>query len=121
MHYKILIMEYKLTNGAIEDMHAEELYNYRIKSNENIFTKFFSWCTAQEENKFLWLGIIFFGQIGVTLPVTVYCINFFGDNNLWLWILACLTAVPSLILNLGAAPTKITLPVYSSHGLHNSQ
>lgn len=104
-------MEYKLANGNIENINAEDLYNYGVKSNENILTRFLSWCTAQEDNKFLWLGITFFGQIGVTLPITVYCINFFGGNNMLLWIIACMTAVPALILNLGAAPTKITLPV----------
>jgi hypothetical protein len=105
-------MEYELKNSSIDTLHAEDLYNYSEKAPSNLFAKFFTWCNNQEDNRFLWLGIILFGQIGAILPITVWAILYLGDSNPFLWITALTVSVPSLILNLGAAETKFTLPVF---------
>ena len=109
MRSKNLIMEYRLSD-SIGGIHAEDLYNYHVKGHENIFSKFLAWCDAQQSNSFLWLALTFFAQIGLTLPVTAYCIVFFGGNNLLLWIIIGAVNVPVLVLNLAALPTKTTLP-----------
>ena len=109
---KILTMEYGLTNSNVDSIRAEDLYNYSEKAGANVFTRFFNWCSQQEDNRFLWLGITLFGQIGAVLPITVWTILYLGNNSLLLWIIALIVNVPSLILNLGAVHTKYTLPVF---------
>ena len=103
-------MEYRLNKSNVGNIRAEELYNYHIKHKENIFTKFIAWCGAQESNRFLWLALSFFASVGLTLPLTAYCIIFFGGNNLLLWMLIGAVNVPVMVLNLAALPTKTTLP-----------
>ncbi len=105
-------MEYRLTNSNLGGIKAEDLYNYSEKRSANIFTRFFAWCSQQEDNRFLWLGITLFGQIGAVLPITVWVILYLGNNSLLLWIIALAVNVPLYILNLGAVHTKYTLPVF---------
>jgi hypothetical protein len=105
-------MEYRLTNSNVADISAEQLYNYSGKANHNLLSRFFEWCSKQEDNRFLWLGVAFFVQIGAILPITAWAILYLGNNSLVLWIAALCVNVPSLILNLGAAQTKFTLPVF---------
>jgi hypothetical protein len=106
-------MEYTLTNNSnVCDISAEQLYNYSEKANQSLFLRFFDWCSKQEDNRFLWLGVTFFFQIGAILPITVWAILYLGNNSLLLWIIALVVNVPSLILNLGAAHTKFTLPIF---------
>jgi hypothetical protein len=52
--------------------------------------------------QFLWLGVTFFAQIGLMLPVAAFSILFFGDNNFLLWIIICAVNLPTLVLNLAA-------------------
>ena len=103
-------MEYRLTKSNIGHIRAEDLYNYHIKHKENILTKFLTWSETQESNRFLWLAVSFFAQVGLTLPLTAYSIVFFGNNNILLWIIIGAVNVPVLVLNLAALPTKTTLP-----------
>src|SRR2546423_153870 len=103
-------MEYRLANRNIGSLQAEDLYNYRLEHKENILTRFFAWCEAQESDRLLWLAITCFAQIGMTLPVTAVFIVFFGGNNLLLWTIIGAVNVPALVLNLAALPTKISLP-----------
>jgi hypothetical protein len=103
-------MEYRLTKSNVGNIRAEDLYNYHVKHEKNVFTKFLTWCGAQESNRFLWLAVSFFASVGLTLPLTAYCIVFFGGNNLLLWMLVGAVNVPVMVLNLAALPTKTTLP-----------
>ena len=103
-------MEYRLTNSNIGGIRVEELYNYHVKPNANVISKFFAWCDAQQSDYFLWLALSFFAQIGLTLPVTAYFIVFLGGNNLLLWTIIGFVNVPVLVLILAALPTKTTLP-----------
>ncbi|MEO8710729.1 MAG: hypothetical protein ABI405_01335 [Parafilimonas sp.] len=103
-------MEYTLTNANTGNIAVEDLYNFSITTPANVFTKFLSWCEAQNSDRFLWLGISLFAQIGLTLPVTIYAILFFGGNSLLLWISATAVNIPVLVLNLAALPTRTTLP-----------
>ena len=103
-------MEYRLNNSNIGSIRTEDFYNYHVTYKQNIFNRFLNWCEAQQSDRFLWLAITCFAQIGMTLPATAYCIVFFGGNNLLLWIIIGAVNVPPLVLNLAALPTKITLP-----------
>ena len=103
-------MEYRLTNSHIGSLQAEDLYNYHVSREESIISKFLHWCDVQESNRFLWLALTFFAQIGLTVPLTAVAIVFFGGNNLFLWIIMASVNVPVLVLNLASMPTKTTLP-----------
>jgi hypothetical protein len=104
-------MEYRLTNSQFGNLQAEDLYNFHVVARkETIISKFLKWCEAQETNRFLWMVLAFFAQIGATVPMTAMAILFLGGNNLVLWIIMLAVNVPVLVLNLAAMPTKTTLP-----------
>jgi len=100
-------MEYTLSNHNVQNLSRATAYSHK---KENYLTRFLTWCKAQETDKFLWLALTFFAQIGLALPVTAFSIVFLGGNNYLLWIIICAVNVPTLVLNLAALPTKITLP-----------
>ncbi len=78
---------------------------------ENPVQKFFGWCNAQEEKRFLWLAVGFIVNIGAVLPLTVLALILAGINTHFLLLLVvCCVNVPVLALNLAAQPTKVTLP-----------
>jgi hypothetical protein len=79
-------------------------------STGSITSRFLQWCAGQEDNRFLWLGMTFFGQIGLVLPATLFSIIFLGGNHLGFWIAAAVINVPVLALTLAAQPTRVTLP-----------
>ena len=104
---KNIYMAYTLSNqrsliGGATRVHKLE--------QENFLTRFLNWCNTQESNRFLWLGVTFFAQIGLMLPLAAFSILFLGGNNFLLWIIICAVNLPTLVLNLAALPTKVTLP-----------
>jgi len=104
-------MEYRLSNSRLQDLQAEDLYNYHVSNrSQTLISKFFSWCQAQESDRFMWLAITLFTQIGLTLPLTAVFITFLGGNNFVWWVILAAVNIPVLVLNLAAFPTKITLP-----------
>ena len=104
---KNIYMGYALTNQQPLTITKPNVHKLQ---RENFLTRFANWCTAQESNRFLWLGVTFFAQIGLMLPVAAFSILFFGNNNIVLWIIICTVNLPTLVLNLAALPTKVTLP-----------
>ena len=72
--------------------------------------KFFAWCKGQEENRLLWLGIALAGHGCILTPLTVMAVLLAG-TNMFLFILAIVAMGMSLVTNLAAMPTKITIPV----------
>lgn len=104
---KNIYMQYTLSNQKPALIARTDIHTIR---RESFLTRFLRWCNSQETNRFLWLGVTFFGQIGLALPVAAFSILFFGDNNFLLWIIICVVNLPTLVLNLAALPTKITLP-----------
>ena len=104
---KQIIMQYSLTKNNLSELSLQSVYSHK---HSNIATRFLNWCEAQESNRFLWLALSFFLQIGMILPLTAYSIIFFGGNSFLLWIIVCTVNIPTLVLNLAALPTKTTLP-----------
>jgi hypothetical protein len=98
-------MEYILSNQNVQSLSST--YSHK---KENYLTRFLTWCKAQETDRFLWLGLTFFAQIGLAVPVTACAIIFLGGNSYLLWIIMLAVNVPTLVLNLAALPTKVTLP-----------
>jgi hypothetical protein len=73
--------------------------------------KFLAWCKGQQENRFLWLGIALAGHGCILTPLTVMAVLLAG-TNITLFILAIVAMGMSLVTNLAAMPTKITIPVF---------
>jgi hypothetical protein len=69
-----------------------------------------NWCKGQEENRLLWLGIALAGHGCILTPLTVMTVLLAG-TNLFLFVLALVAMGMSLVTNLAAMPTKITIPV----------
>jgi len=82
-----------------------------VNKNESIVSKFFTWCQAQEKNRFGWLGLILTIHGCVITPITLFIIVSSG-NNIAFWGIAMGAMAMSLITNLAALPTKITIPVF---------
>lgn len=75
------------------------------------FTKFINWCKGQQEHRFLWLGLALAGHGCILTPITVMAVLMAG-TNLFLFILALIAMGMSLVTNLAAMPTKITIPIF---------
>ena len=81
------------------------------ETRTNIFTRFFAWAKDQEGNRLLWLGIILAAHGCVLTPITVMAVLLAG-TNLTLFVIALVAMGMSLVTNLAAMPTKITIPVF---------
>lgn len=102
-------MNYTISNHQVPNVKLSSAL-YRSGEKHGLLSKFMAWCERQESDRFLWLGLAFFLQIGMAVPLTAFSILFFGGNNLLLWIILVIVNVPTLVLNLAALPTKTTLP-----------
>ena len=78
---------------------------------ESILTRFFAWCKSEENNRYGWLAAIIALHGCVLTPVTVLII-FLGGNNMVLWGVALGAMAMTLVTNLAAMSTKITIPVF---------
>jgi hypothetical protein len=72
---------------------------------------FIQWCAGQEANRFGWLAVILAVHGCFLTPATVLTIAVSG-NNIVLWGFAIGAMAISLVSNLAALPTKITIPVF---------
>ena len=85
---------------------------YEEKSSApSLLARFITWCKAQEESRLLWLGIILIAHGCILTPLTVMGVMFMG-NNLYLFVLAIAAMGMTLVTNLAALPTRITIPVF---------
>lgn len=82
----------------------------KIAANSSVWRRFINWADKQEENRFGWTAFSITGHGCVFTLVTVMMIIFTG-NHFILWPFALGAMVACLIVNLGAMPTKITIPV----------
>jgi hypothetical protein len=76
----------------------------------SLFSRFATWTIGQQENRLLWLGVSIAGHGCFLTPLTVIVVAFTG-MNLLLFMSAMVAMTMSLIVNLAAMPTKITIPV----------
>jgi len=78
----------------------------------SLLSRFFSWCIGQEKNRLLWLGLILALHGCIITPLTVMAVLLAG-TNFALFVLAIVAMGLSLVTNLAAMPTKITIPVFA--------
>jgi len=84
---------------------------YAEEPKISLLKKIMNWCNCQEKNRLLWLGIALTAHGCVITPITVMAVLFAG-NSMFLFILALVAIAASLVTNLAAMPTKITIPVF---------
>jgi hypothetical protein len=92
----------------------QQVYSPVYASNEkgiSVITRFFRWCKAQEKYRFGWVAAIIAAHGCALTPITLFFI-YLGGNNMTLWAFAIGAMGMSLIANLAAMPTKITIPVF---------
>ena len=70
-----------------------------------------SWSRDQERNRLLWVGLALAGHGCIITPLTVMAVLLAG-TNLTLFIMALVAMGASLVTNLAAMPTRITIPVF---------
>jgi hypothetical protein len=78
-------------------------------SGTSVYKRFLNWCSNQ--NRLLWLGIALSAHGCIITPLTVMAILLAG-TNMFLFLLAIVTMGATLVTNLAALPTKITIPVF---------
>jgi len=84
---------------------------YRSENHVSLLSRFMTWSDAQQHNRLLWLGIILSFHGCILTPLTVIAVLLAG-TNLTLFIVAIVAMGLSLVTNLAAMPTKITVPVF---------
>ena len=90
---------------------SEDTVYRQSEEQASPFTNFFSWCKSQEHNRLLWLGIILASHGCIITPLTVMAVLLAG-TNLPLFIISIVAMGMSLVTNLAAMLTKVTIPVF---------
>jgi hypothetical protein len=81
------------------------------ESKTSVVSKFMTWCKGQEKYRFGWLAAIVTSHGCVLTPITMFAIVLSG-NSIILWAFALGAMAMSLVSNLAAMPTKITIPIF---------
>src|SRR5918993_2031323 len=84
--------------------------NYTATATKtNVWKRFINWCESQEQYRFGWLGAALATHGCIATPLTLFAIILSG-NYFAFWIVAIAAMGASLITNLAAMPTKVTIP-----------
>lgn len=77
----------------------------------SLLNRFNTWCANQQEARLLWLALALMGHGAVLTPLTGIAVVMAG-TNLFLFVLVLSAMAMTLVTNLAALPTKITIPVF---------
>jgi hypothetical protein len=80
-------------------------------TQQGIVSRFMTWCKGQDENRFMWIGIVLAGHGCILTPLTVMAVLMAG-TNMFLFMLCIVSMGMALVTNLAAMPTKITIPIF---------
>ena len=78
---------------------------------DSAWTRFILWCKNQDEFRFMWLAVMLFSHGCLLTPLTLYVIIGTG-NSMLAWAFAIAAMAMTLVTNLAALSTKITIPTY---------
>jgi len=87
------------------------LQSVYTRSSESIFSRFITWCNNQQEDRLMWVGIALAGHGCEITPLTIMAVLLAG-TNLFLFVTVLVAMGLSLVTNLAALPTRITIPVF---------
>jgi hypothetical protein len=77
----------------------------------SLVNRFLNWCADQQENRLGWQGTGLIVLVCILMPLTALIVFLSGANPLL--ILTALVATEiTLVTNLSAMPTKITIPAF---------
>ncbi len=85
-----------------------------VGSNDATFSlwkRFIKWAEGQEENRFFWLAIGIVGHGCVFTIITMMVVLSTGNNFIY-WPFAIAAMAMTVVSNLAALPTKITIPIF---------
>jgi hypothetical protein len=85
--------------------------SYHSPSLLLLWSKFINWCKNEERNRLGWLALGLAGHGCVITPLVVLAITMSGNNFIF-WIIAMVAMGATLVINLAALPTKITIPIF---------
>jgi hypothetical protein len=85
--------------------------HYTFQKDASLFSKFITWSDTQQGNRLLWLGLILCLHGCILTPLTVMAVLLAG-TNLILFMVTIVAMGISLVSNLAAMPTKITIPFF---------
>lgn len=83
----------------------------QVIEKPSFINQFLSWCAGQDKNRYGWLGAAIASHGCIFTPLTMFAIILSG-NNIIFWFLAIIAMMMTLVTNLAAMPTKITIPVF---------
>jgi hypothetical protein len=84
---------------------------YPVAQKKSFVKRFIAWCAAQETNRLGWLAAMLTLHGCVLAPVTVAFL-FLGGNQILFWGLVIGAMAMTLVSNLAAMPTRITIPIF---------
>jgi len=93
-------------NQSISVHHAGKIHVF------SFFSKFIDWCRNQEEDRLFWLAISLTIHGCILVPIAILAVMLAG-NALGLFMLVLISMGMSLVANLAAMPTKITIPIFA--------
>lgn len=85
--------------------------HYSVEEPASLISKFIAWSDAQNSNRLLWLGVILSFHGCILTPLTVMAVLLAG-TNLTLFMVTIVAMGISLVSNLAAMPTKLTIPLF---------
>jgi len=96
---------------TITPTYASFTGSYAAAPASTLLSRFNTWCADQQENRLLWLGIALTGHGCILTPITIMVVLMSGAH-LFFFMLAMVAMGASLVTNLAALPTRITIPVF---------
>lgn len=80
-------------------------------TKESVWKKFLDWCDGQEKYRFGWLAAALSLHGCVLTIITLFAVVLAGNHFIF-WPFAIGAMAITLITNLAAMPTKVTIPVF---------
>jgi hypothetical protein len=94
-----------IVRHTITPSYTETHYRY------SIWKRFITWAKSQEENRLLWLALAVIGHGCIITIMTMLAIIFSGNLFIF-WPFAIAAMALTVVSNLSALPTKITIPIF---------
>ena len=85
---------------------------YSTEKQHSLFSRFIAWSDTQQGNRLLWLGLILSFHGCILTPLAVMAVLLAG-TNLTLFMITIVAMGISLVSNLAAMPTKLTIPLFA--------
>ena len=100
--WKLIYME-----TTIKHLYAYPIYTLKV----SVWKKFMNWCDRQEKYRFGWLAAALTLHGCVLTIITMFAVVLAGNHFIfWPFVIGAMGI--TLITNLAAMPTRITIPVF---------